>query len=135
MVNQLAVQRLYSAPHVSKSRFDFTKSRETRRIVYCRVKQSARADGVLRPSGFIKISPVSTLLTRIFSRCLPKVSNLILKVHNFQLPTKRQSPRLQTHYGSKRRPRTLTSIIRGETSRTPNLDFLESKLLRISSSS
>ena len=32
-------------------------------------------------------------------------------------------------------PRPLTSIVRGETSRTPNLDFLESKLLRISFSS
>ena len=62
---------------------------------------------------------------------LPKVSNLILKVHNFQLPTKRRPPPSQTHYQTKRHPGTHNLTVRGETSRTPNLDFLESKVLRI----
>ena len=105
MANHHAVQRLKQRPPRPKSRFDFTKSRETRRTACCPISQSARADGVPRPSGIVEIPPVQTLLTRIFSDALPMISNLILIVHNFQLPTKRQSSRLQTHYGSKRRPR------------------------------
>ena len=48
----------------------------------------------------------STLQTWIFCVWPPKVSNIILKVHNFQLPTKRQSPPLQNHHQTKRRSKT-----------------------------
>ena len=98
--------RLQTAEDVQKRWLDLTKSQDSRRSVCCLISQSARADGMLRPSDFVEFPPVSTLLTRIFSEVLPMISNFILKVHNFQLPTKRQSPRLQTHYGSKRHPRT-----------------------------
>ena len=63
--------------------------------------QSARADVPNRSGGFKILKPRTSFLTRIFCVRLLKVVNIILKVHDFQLPTKRRPPPLLVRFGSK----------------------------------
>ena len=107
MILVRAVRTQKHVLHVSKSTLNIFNSLDSLFHVGSKnLAQSARADCAFRPSGIVAFPQFQFSLTRIFVVTLPKVSNLILKAHNFQLPTKRRPPLSQTHYRTKRHPET-----------------------------